>query len=260
MTKLVAISKQTHTQKVWRRPADYRFAARDPLTPIVVAEIGFVGSWMPIAFVEQAGCFVPMAMMSPVPEQNLFVGPDGKWLGGYIPASVRGYPFRLLRSEGSGQMTLCVDEDSGLVVDSNGTGEAFFTGDGKPSESVSALIEFLRQIEGSRVATELAMASLAEAGLIESWPLELEVDGKKAAINGLLRVNEQSLNRLDDEAFLKLRKTSALNLAYVQIMSMGQIARFQQLMQFRQQIAQAPKIKTDELFKIAPDESIRFDN
>ena len=81
MTKLVAISKQTHTQKMWRRPADYRFAARDPLTPVVLVEIGFVGSWMPIAFVEQAGCFVPMAMMSPVPEHNLFVGPDGKWLG-----------------------------------------------------------------------------------------------------------------------------------------------------------------------------------
>ena len=157
-------------------------------------------------------------------------------------------------------MTLCVDEDSGLVVDSNGTGEEFFTGDGKPSKSVSAHIEFLRQIEGSRVATELAMASLAEAGLIESWPLELEVDGKKTAINGLLRVNEQALNRLDDEAFLKLRKTSALNLAYAQIMSMGQVTRFHQLMQLRQQLAQIPNIKTDELFKIAPDDSIRFDN
>lgn len=232
----------------------------DPLTPVVLAEIGLVGSWMPIAFTEQAGRFVPMAVMCPIPGRNLFVGPDGQWLGGYIPAAVRSYPFRLLRSEGSEQLTLCVDEDSGLVVDSNGTGEAFFTGDGKPSESVSGVIEFLRQIEGSRVATDLAMASLVEAGLIESWPLELEVDGKKSTINGLHRVNELALNRLDDEAFLKLRKTLALHLAYVQIMSMGQIARFQQLMQFQQQIAQAPKIKNNELFKIAPDESIRFDN
>ena len=104
------------------------------------------------------------------------------------------------------------------------------------------------------------MASLAEAGLIESWPLELEVDGKKTAINGLLRVNEQALNRLDNEAFLKLRKTSALNLAYAQIMSMGQIARFQQLMQLRQQLALTPKIKTNDPFKLAPDDSLRFDN
>ena len=166
MTKLVAISKQTHAQKVWRRPADYRFAARDPLTPIVVAEIGFVGSWMPIAFVEQAGCFVPMAMMSPVPEQNLFVGPDGQWLGGYIPASVRSYPFRLIRSEGSGQMTLCVDEDSGLVVDLNGAGEEFFTGEGKPSESVSALMRVLapdrREPGGDRAGDGVPRRSRAD--------------------------------------------------------------------------------------------------
>lgn len=260
MTKFMEVSRSRHGQKAWCRPTGYKFAVKEPVTPIVLAEIVHVGSSMPIAFLEQAGQYVPIAMMSPMPGHNLFVGPDGKWLGGYIPASVRSYPFRLLRSEGSGQMTLCVDEDSGLVVDSNGTGEEFFTGDGKPSKSVSAHLEFLRQIEGSRAATELAMASLAEAGLIESWPLELEVDGKKTAINGLLRVNEQALNRLDDEAFLKLRKTSALNLAFAQIMSMGQVNRFPQLMQLRQQLAQMPNIKTDELFKIAADDSIRFHN
>ena len=36
---------------------------------------------MPITFIEQAGRFVPMAMMSPAPEHNLFIGPDGQWLG-----------------------------------------------------------------------------------------------------------------------------------------------------------------------------------
>ena len=63
----------------------------------MLAEVGQVGSWMPIAFIEQAGRFVPMAMMCPMPEHNLFVGPDGQWLGGYVPASLRSYPFRLVR-------------------------------------------------------------------------------------------------------------------------------------------------------------------
>ena len=99
------------------------------------------------------------------------------------------------------------------------------------------------------MATDLAMASLAEAGVIEPWPLEVEVDGKKTAIKGLHRVNESALGALDDEAFLKLRKTSALRLAYAQLMSMGQIARFDQLVQLRQQLAQTPKIKSEELFQ-----------
>jgi SapC len=261
MTKLVAVSMSTHGQKVWRRPASYQFAAKEPLVPIVLAEIVHVGSWMPITFIEQAGRYIPMAMMSPMPGHNLFVGPDGQWLGGYVPASLRSYPFRLVRpAEGSEQMALCVDEDSGLVADADEKGENFFTADGKPSQSTSTLMEFLRGIEANRMATDLAVASLAEAGVMEPWPLEVEVEGKKAAIKGLRRVNESALGALDDEVFLKLRKTSALRLAYAQLMSMGQIARFEQLMRLRQQLAQTPKIKSEELFQIElPSDMIRFD-
>jgi hypothetical protein len=167
MTKLVAVNKSTHSQKVWRRPAGYQFAAKDALAPVVLGEAVQVGAWMPVAFVQQKGRYAAMGMMSPVPKQNLFVGPDGQWLGGYVPASLRSYPFRLMRGEGSEQMALCIDEDSGLVRDADEKGENFFTADGKPSPSVSHLLESLRRIEGNRTATELATASLAEAGVIE---------------------------------------------------------------------------------------------
>lgn len=259
MTKLVAVNKSTHAQKVWRRPANYQFAAKEPLAPIVLAELIHVGSWMPLVFLEQAGRYALMSMMSPMPGHNLFVGPDGQWLGGYVPATLRTYPFRLARREGSEKGTLCVDEDSGLVADADEKGENFFTADGKPSPSVSQLMEFLRQIEGNRMATDLAMASLAEAGVIEVWPLEAEVDGKKSAIKGLHRINDAALSTLDDEAFLKLRKTGALRLAYAQLMSMAQIARFAQLAQLKQQLAQTPKIKPEEIFKTEPTDLIRFD-
>ena len=66
-------------------------------------------------------------MMCPMPEHNLFVGPDGHWLGGYVPASLRSYPFRVLGSEGSGQLALCVDEDSGLVVEDSMEREKSFS-------------------------------------------------------------------------------------------------------------------------------------
>jgi hypothetical protein len=260
MTKLVAVNKSTHSQKVWRRPAGYQFVAKEPLVPIVLGEAVQVGSWMPIVFLQQKGRYAPMGMMSPVPKENLFVGPDGQWLGGYVPASLTSYPFRLARREGSEQMTLWIDEDSGLVADADEKGENFFAADGKPSPPVSQLMEFLRRIEASRTATDLAMASLAVAGVIERWPLEIQVGEKKTGINDLYRVNESALSGLDDEAFLKLRKTGALRLAYAQVMSMGQIARFDQLMRLRQQLAQQQKIRLpEELFKLEPTDLIRFD-
>ena len=259
MTKLVPVSKTTHAQKVWRRVPNYRFAAEQSLAPIVLAEVLHVGSWMPMVFVERSGRYVLSAMLSPIPKQNLFVGPDGQWLGGYMPSSLRSYPFRLLRPEGSEQMTLCIDEDSGLVADADEKGENFFLADGQLSQSTSKLMEFLRHIEASRMTTDLAVASLAEAGVIEPWPLEVQVGEKKAGTKGLHRVNESALGQLDDEAFLKLRKTSALPLAYAQLMSMGQIARFDQLMKLRQHLAQAPKIKPEEIFRGRPSDLIRFD-
>jgi hypothetical protein len=259
VTKFVAISAGSHTQKRWRRPTSFRFAANEPMASIVLAEIVHVGSSMPIAFIERAGRYAPMAMMSPMPGHNLFIGPEGQWLGGYVPASLRSYPFRLIRPEGSEKMTLCVDEDSGVIVDANGEGEAFFTSDGKPSHCISAIMELLSQIEGSRTATELATASLTEAGVIEPWPLEVDVGGKKTAINGLHRVNNSALAQLDDEAFLTLRKTSALLLAYAQLLSMGQIARFDQLVRLRQQLAQTPKIKAEDVLQFVPNDSIRFE-
>lgn len=153
MTKLVVVSKTTHGQKVWRKPSGYQFAAQDPVAPIVLAEAVHVGALMPLVFIEQGGRYVLMAMMSPIPKQNLFVGPEGQWLGGYVPAPLRSYPFRLVRPEGSEQMALCIDEDSGLIADADEKGENFFTADGKPAPAVAQLMEFLRQIEANRMAT-----------------------------------------------------------------------------------------------------------
>lgn len=259
MTKLVAVTKSTHAQKVWRRPAGYQFVAKESLVPIVLGEAEQVGAWMPIAFVQRKGRYAPMGMMSPTPKQNLFVAPDGQWLGGYVPAWLASYPFRLARREGFEQMTLCIDEDSGLVADGDEKGENFFAADGKPSPPVSQFMEFLRRIEASRTATDLALASLADAGVTERWPLEVQVGKKKSGINDLYRINKSALGGLDDEAFLKLRKTGALRLAYAQLMSMQQIARFAQLAQLKQQLARTPKIKPEEIFKTEPTDLIRFD-
>jgi SapC len=260
MARFVAVSREAHGQKVWRRFTNTQFAAREALTPIVLAEVVHVGSWMPIVFIEQAGRYMPMAMMSPMPGHNMFVGPDGEWLGGYTPSSLRSHPFRLVRREGSEQMTLYIDEDSGLIRDADEAGEPFFAADGQPSPSISTTMDFLGQIEASRVATDLATASLAAAGVMEPWPLEVEVNGKKAVSKGLHRINESALNGLDDEAFLKLRRTSALRLADAQFMSMGQIARFAQLMRLRQQLAQTPKITPEGVFGMGDSGLIRFDN
>jgi hypothetical protein len=78
------------------------------------------------------------------------------------------------RSEGSETTSLCVDEDSGLIVDATEeNAEKFFTADGQLSPTANSILELLRHCERYQIATDLAVAALVDAGLIQPWPLTL---------------------------------------------------------------------------------------
>jgi hypothetical protein len=75
--KLVVINADDHAGKAWRRPSDFAFAASDAVAPLVAIEFVRAAVAMPIAFIEQRGSYVPVAVMSPVAACNLFVRPEG---------------------------------------------------------------------------------------------------------------------------------------------------------------------------------------
>ena len=72
------------------------------------------------------------------------------------------------RVESSEKAVLCIDEDSGSVVegDTNPDATKFFEQDGVPSAALKAMLDFLTRAEQNRTATDLALAALAEAGVI----------------------------------------------------------------------------------------------
>lgn len=85
------------------------------------------------------------------------VAPDGRWLGGYVPAYFRSYPFRLLRQQNTDQTVLCVDTDSGLVVEGDVAGEDFIGPDGNISPALKQVVDFLDETERSRRTTDASM-------------------------------------------------------------------------------------------------------
>jgi hypothetical protein len=217
---------------------------------------------MPIAFVQQADSYLPVAILSPTQGRNFFVGPSGQWLGSYVPLSLQIYPFRLARREGSDQVSLSIDEDSGLIVDADaspGTSK-FFERDGSPSAALKAIWQLVQQIEHARVVTNLAVAALAECRVIAPWPLTVHDGNQQVAISGLFQIDEAALNALDDEMFGKLRKASALVLGYSQLISMHTLNVFRQLGMLQQQLAQKakPLPSVSSLFPVDDGGTIRF--
>ncbi|MFT6591866.1 MAG: hypothetical protein ACI9I0_001989 [Rhodoferax sp.] len=218
MPNYQAITRENHTDKRWQRYTTYDHALTDSIVPLTTTELPKAVMTLPVGFIEQDGAFVLAAVLGLQPGKNLFVGPQGRWVGNYIPAAFRSYPFRLA-STSEGQQVLCIDEDSGLVSE-DPTGERFFNEGGEPAQATLDILNFLNQLEQNRVATAAACAVLHQHQLIRPWPVTLKTETGEQAVTGLFQVDEAALNQLPADALLAVRQAGGLLLAYCQLLSM----------------------------------------
>ncbi len=99
-------------------------------------------------------------------------------------------------------------------------------------------------LERARKSTDLAVDALAQAGVIRPWEIKVTTNEGERPIRGLHRVDEAALRGLPDEAFLKLRKTSPLPIAYTQMLSMGQLDVLRHLVMAKTQATAPPSAPT----------------
>ena len=209
--------------------------------------------------------FQLLAITSLRSDSNLFVGADGRWLTDYVPASLRAYPFMLVKPDDSNDLVLCVDEESDLVLEA-GQGEAFFDVEGTSSQALKDVMSLLSNIERSRIVTQVAVDALQSEGLIQAWPLNIQTGEQTLAVNGLYRIDEAGLNALPEDSFLRLRKVGALPVAYAQLLSMNQLAQLSTAAFLQNQLqdklaakaASQPVHDTEAFFKLSDSGTIKF--
>ncbi|WP_284178598.1 SapC family protein [Rhabdaerophilum sp. SD176] len=217
-SSFVPISRQRHAHLFWQRPSDLSRAAQSALIPLVVSEIARAQANLPIAFVADGETFRPVAVAGLHVGKSLLVAPDGRWLGRYVPARLRSYPFALGHSQDQ-QKILMILEPEGLAQSKTGASEAFFVDD-KPAPFLGEVLNFLIELDHAEQATQRAMATLHSHGLLEPWPIQLTIRDRSENIVGLYRINETLLSQLPGETFGQLRADGALLLAFAQLMSM----------------------------------------
>jgi hypothetical protein len=267
MANLVPVSRGTHGDKVWRRLQTYSFAARQHYVPIGGLEFGRVVPVMPIAFMEISGQLQPIAVLSLEPGSNVFVASDGRWLAPYLPILFATYPFRLLRQEGTDKFSLWVDSDADHLGDAAHSTELYYDQEGQLAPRTKAVFDLLATFEQNRIHTAAAVATLAEAGVLRPWELKVKDGGAETIVRGMQRVDEVALGNLEDSAFLRLRKSHAIPIAYAQLLSMQQLAVFSQLKQLRSRIAGLPVApkeaatspQTGDAFTMVDPDILRFD-
>ena len=232
-----AVTPATHAARRWKRHSSHAFAARDALAPLVAHELPRAALHLPLAFVAQGGVFTPVAVLGIAPGLNLFVAPDGRWLGGYTPAVYRAYPFALAGLP-DGQQVLAFDADSGLLTETGG--EPFFAADGNPAPGVKGVMGFLTQVRTHQAQTTRICQVLAEHALLQPWPIAVQGAGGARRIEGLLHIDEAALNALPADALKALQQAGALSVAYCQLLSEQHLPRLGALAGARRKAAAAP--------------------
>ncbi len=226
MPNLQIITRGRHAPQRFKRNPNYKFTAAHAVTALVVQELSQAAMHIPVAFLATEGAFTPVAVLGLKPGKNLFVANSGQWVGRYIPATFRAYPFALANTS-DGQQVLCFDEDSGLL--SATEGESFFAEGTQPSKAVSEVLTSLNQHAANRVATQRVCALLQKHNLIQPWHIKIRGDAGEQAVEGLYRIDEATLNQLPAEAFMELRDAGALLCAYCQLLSMQHLQTLGQL-------------------------------
>lgn len=270
MPRWQAIDKHRHRTAGWLRPRNYLFAQRDGTAPLLVSELAQALPCYPIAFAptqNNPATFQLVVVQSLQNGSNAYLDLAGHWQSAYIPAYYRGYPFRVIPAENS-RFVLCVDTTASSLFHENALpGDLALFVDGEQfSADFQPVADFLQQCAADQVQTDQLVAELAEAGLIEPWPITLKLANQPQmplqAVQGLYHINEARLKALSVAHLQRLTVSGALALAYAQLFSKARLPELAQRSGQRKTPAPiqfgAGNGKLDYRFSLGNDGNIQF--
>ena len=224
----IPVTKESLAGKKMKPLKDFRFLASTGHCEILGIEFSQVVANSPIFFVERSGGYVPITLLSLEAGTNQFVDEQGSWTGLYVPAAFRRYPFSVgLPEQNGGQAQLLVEED----VLSDDEGDPLFgeteQDDMEGKSVVGRVLRFFADTEQQGALTNQLIGALAATGIIAPAQAAMRVPEEHPFLPGFFSIDEAKFKALPDQAILDLRRSGALTLAYLQLASLGQLARLQ---------------------------------
>ena len=214
--------EQHRSLGVKRVDKPFKFLVGSNLVPITVNEFGVAASSYPLIFVGPEKS--PVAVMGARANENVFVSPEGDVdPEAYLPAFVRRYPFAFAADPSGERLVVCIDRAASML------GEApdipFFNGD-QPSQFTQDAIEFCKEFETFRQATQLFITRMTEFDLWETKsvsltpPQEDGTPGEAIKIAEYFAVSEPALQKLDPAKLTVLRDEGWLGMLYAHMISL----------------------------------------
>ncbi len=202
----------------------YGFARKLPSVPLMAVEFPQAAADLAIVFSGSGDGILPAAITGVRADENLLVGADGSWRGRYVPAFLRRYPFVFSTHDEGKTFTLCIDEQFG-GWNEEGRGERLYTDDDKPTAYVGNVMQFLQQFEAEFARTRAFCRKLDELKLLEPMQAQVELTGgERRTLVGFSAVDRNKRKALPPETLAELAKTDQLELVYLHLQSMNNLA------------------------------------
>ncbi|MBK8083039.1 MAG: SapC family protein [Devosia sp.] len=216
----VPVTRQRHGNLSVKAGASFGFAATVNSVPLMAAEFAQVASDLTIVFAGQGGEVVPAVLLGIRDGENLLVDAEGHWLGRYIPAFLRRYPFVFSSSPDGQSFTLCVDE-AFEGVNENGRGERLFDVDGNQTQYLQGVLSFLQAYQVQFQRTRALTERLRELSLLEPMQAQFTLrSGQVLTLSGFEAVSRDKLKALSGDQLAALSAADDLELIYLHLQSL----------------------------------------
>jgi hypothetical protein len=160
------LDRDRHADLRFAPQSDFAFAARTNSLPVVLSEFPELARFCPLALARgEDGDPVAVAVLGFGGGENRFVGPNGEWLGPYIPAWLRRYPFLLAQTGTAAAGHFVLAADLAARHFSATGGEPVFSEVGT-SVAIGHAMGFCLRFEQELAATRVFGRTLDEARLL----------------------------------------------------------------------------------------------
>jgi hypothetical protein len=185
---------------------------------------------VPVVRNSNSGDFVPAALMGLRKGVNLFCQTP-EWPATFIPSTFMLPPFSALRVQAdTDEAVIAIDEESDLL--STSVGELMFDADGKYTPYLQKRIDQVIEVTRHSLQSLNLINYIAKMNLLKTGTLTLQFNASaKYELEGVYTIDEEAVQKLNDEEYLELRKRGLLPMIYSHLTSLHQLTRIIRLQQ-----------------------------
>lgn len=231
--KLEVLSRSRHSHLRLSPQRGFAYAASHWLVPLVHHEVPMIAREVPVVFGGGEGA-MPMALMGAGPGQNLHITDKGQWVGRYIPAHIRRYPFILGELQATPQSEQAIaagepangvrhvvqfDADAPHLAGSDGVQLVTEAG---ATPALEKIMDVLRVLQQDFERTRALVKQLDALSLLSVQRIQVQPKGtaQPVEIKGLRLVDSKAFAALEGNALKALRDTGALALVHAHFFSL----------------------------------------